>query len=90
MRARFLKQLTVLALISAGPFFMPAAPARAQEDVVDDDDGDNDRQDVRDDRQDARQDGREERQDARDEGADARQDARENARVGRQGARGRR
>ena len=90
MRVRFLKQLAVLALINAGPFFMPAAPASAQEDVVDEDDGDNERQDVRDDRQDARQEGRHERRDARDEGADARQDARENARTGRQGARGRR
>jgi hypothetical protein len=84
MRIRFLTQLTLLALISAGPFFMPAA-VRADSDDVDN--GDNVRQQGRDDRQDARQQGRDDRQDVRDDGSDARQDAREGSREGRQGAR---
>jgi hypothetical protein len=87
MRVRFLTQLTLLALFSAGPFFMPAAVRADSDDLDNVDNGDNVRQDGRDDRQDARQDGRDDRQDVRDDGSDARQDAREGAREGRQGAR---
>lgn len=91
MRTRLFRKLTLLALISAGPLFLPPLTVRAQ--VDDDGNGDDadDREEIREEkreeREEAREEAREERQDARDEGSGARQDAREGAREGRQGAR---